>query len=290
MRDQVSIDAWVAANLPSGFTTDLRAMEMDHVAVVSAEYGRMFAQLDVELTALAQLIDVVNFVDRTDWPPHRTVQYLLIWANAKSFHSAIELLLKGHYEDCLAITRGLYETFVRTVFISCYPDAVASTLMPSPPKGERRFNLTNFLEHDLGLEWEANYKVMSTFAHSQAIVVLGAWQRALAREGEPERFGISHGFETERFELAAAFLQFVLLAHLRCVTDRLVGSSAVPDYDVLATALEARDLLQFCLEDHPKPYWQRIRGDLDYVFEVMEMADTGGDWKGFSRPADAASG
>lgn len=290
MWDQTSIDAWVDAHLPSAFTTDLLALEAGHVEVVSAKYGRLFAQFDVEMTAHAQLIDAVNFVNRDDWPPQRAVQYMLVAANAKSFYSAIELLRRGHYEDCLAITRGLYETFVRVAFISCYPDAVASTLMPSPPKGERRFNLTNFLEHDLGLEWESKYRVMSTFAHSRAIVVLEAWQRALAREGEPERFGVSHGFDTERFELAAAFLQFVLLAHLRFVTDRLVGSSAVPDRGVLTTALEGRDLLQFCLDDHPKPYWQKTRVDLDHVFRVMELADAGGDWKAVSSPTDAEPG
>ena len=57
MWDQTSIDAWVDANLPSAFTTDLLALEAGHVEVVSVKYGRLFAQFDVEMTAHAQLID-----------------------------------------------------------------------------------------------------------------------------------------------------------------------------------------------------------------------------------------
>lgn len=99
--------------------------------------------------------------------------------NVKTFYSALDRLTKGYYEDSITLTRGLYETFVRTLFISCHPDDAYNALIFKPPKGERAFNLTNFLRNELGLEWETKYGVMSTFAHSNSLQVLSALQRAL---------------------------------------------------------------------------------------------------------------
>ena len=271
-------DAWTAQHKPSEAVQSLRAQEAEHAQLVATSYGRLLDQLEVEFAAHAAALDLVNYTDRTTWPGHRSVQHMLLSANAKSFHTSIDLLRRGHYEDCLALTRGLYETFARALFISCYPDTTRSTLAPAP-KGTRAFKLTNFLRDDLKLQWSSQYSIMSTFAHSRAFQVVQAWERTATRTGDPERFGVTHGFDPALFELAAPFLQFVLFAHLRFTTDQLVGGSDVSDPEALRTAHEARDLLSFGLETHPKPYWQQVRSDLDDVFAVVDTADQGGDWR-----------
>jgi hypothetical protein len=64
-------------------------------------------------------------------------------------------------------------------------------------------------------------------------------------------------------------------------THRLVGPSPLVDPGLAQTAREAVDLLSYCLRDSPKNYWVEVSSDLDLLFGMLEVADSGGDWKGY---------
>ena len=277
-------DAWVAEHVPSALVLAANQQEREHFVRFNHEYGRFIAQFETEFTALAELVDRLNFVDRSAWPAHRFIQYALVACNAKTFLSALDRLVKGHYEDSITLTRSLYETFVRALFVSCYPEN-AYSVVGKPPKGQRRFNLTNFLTHDLGLEWDTTYSVMSTFAHSNSYQVTMTLKRAHDRAGDPERLGVEFGFDGTLSEAAVPFLQFAVLAHLRFSSERLVDGTTLADEPPLSTAREAVHLLSFVLRDHPKQYWRAVAADLNLLFRMLPVADRREDWKQFLRTA-----
>jgi hypothetical protein len=276
------VDAWVADRTPSPLFLVAGEREREHFALLNQEYGRFIVQFEVEFTALAELTDRINFADRSEWPEHRSVQYVLLAYNAKTFLSAVDRLVKGYYEDSITLTRSLYETFIRMLFVSCYPDD-AYSVIGKPPRGVRQFNLTGFLRTDLELEWETTYGLMSTFAHSNSYQVMMALKRAIDREGDPERFGVTFDYDSRLAEAAMPFLHFVLLAHLRFLVERIVDGTTITDQPSLSTAREAVDFLTYGLVNHPKEYWRNVAADLDLLFKMLALADRREDWKSFLR-------
>lgn len=283
------LDAWAQPHLPSGPVVALTQAEIDHFKSFKSDYGRFAGLFEVEFTSLVSLIDEANFVDKSAWPSHRPLQFILVAYNLRSLYSAFDRLARGYYEDSITLARTLYETFVRILFASCYPDDAYNTLMRKPPPGTKPFNLTNFVRDDLGLQWESTYGVMSGFAHSNAIGTLEAAKRATEGSGEPERFGLRLKFDAQRCELAIPLLQFVLLALLRFCVERLVGSSELRDRAVMQTASESVEILMYGLKTHPKEYWQAVASDLDRLFQMLVVADSRGDWKTYLGQHDGRS-
>ena len=274
------IDEWVSQHLPSSVLVGARLQEEeDHSTRFLDAYGRAVDQFEVGFTALVEVIDRLNFVERDSWPPHRSVQYALIAHNIKPLRSAMDRLVKGYYEDALVLLRVAYESFIRLVFVSVHRDHPWGALMPKPSPPTPQFNLTGFVRDQLRLGWSTSYLVLSAFTHSNSVDVVGSLKRGATRNGEPERLGPSIDFDPKRSELVLPQLDFAQLAYLRFVVDRLIGPelrSQVPEADV---AIEAVQIMTFVVRNHPKPYWREVAGDLDYVFEVIASAEDGRDWK-----------
>lgn len=274
-------DQWLSERLPTPLVLELVEDERTHFASFNVDYGRYVGQFEVEFQALAGLIDDLNFVDRSAWPAHRNVQYVLAAHNVRTFFSALDRLVRGYYQDCFSLTRGLYETFVRMVFVSCYPESAYNVLMRKPPKGERTFNLTNFLRDDLGLAWETKYEIFSIFAHSNSFQVLNTLKRAVDREGEPERFGVRIDYQPAMIEAAAPLLQFVLACHLRFAVERFADVVPAIAPERLRDAQNALSLLTYGLTTHTKEHWRMVAADLDTIFAMLDVADRRGDWRAF---------
>lgn len=272
-------DQWLSERLPTPLVLQLIDDERSHFARFNEDYGRYVGQFEVEFQALAKLIDDLNFVERSAWPDHRHVQYVLAAYNARTFYSALDRLVRGYYQDCFALTRGLYETFARMVFVSCYRESAYNVLMSKPPKGERRFNLTNFLRDDLRLAWDTKYEIFSVFAHSNSFRVLEALKRAVDREGEPERFGVRIEYEPAMIEAAAPLLQFVLACHIRFAVERFADVDPPIAPERFKDATDALALLTYGLSTHPKDHWRMVAADLEGIFAMLDVADRGGDWR-----------
>lgn len=126
-------DAWVNNHMTADLAERVADGETEHLELFSKDYGRFVSQFEVEYSALVEIIDQINFVEKDSWPDHRSVQYVLAAYNVKTFYSALDRLTKGYYEDSITLTRGLYETFVRTLFISYHPDDAYNALIFKPP-------------------------------------------------------------------------------------------------------------------------------------------------------------
>lgn len=273
------IDEWVDRHLPSQVLFSARAQEEDHASRFLGAYGRSVNQFEVEFTALVEVINRLNFVQREMWPPHRSLQYALLAHNLKPLRSVMDRLAKGYYPDALGLLRVAYETFIRLVFISVHRDDPWGALMRKPPPPTPPFNLTGFVRDQLRLPWATSYSVLSAFTHSNAVDVLDSLKRAATRQGEPERFGLSIDFDPNRIELVLPQVHFALLAYLRFAVDRLVGPELRPHVAEAAIAVEAIDVMTFVVRTHPKRYWRDVAVDLDYVLALVAAADTGANWR-----------
>lgn len=285
------IDRWVNEHLPSYALLRVRAQEEDHASRFLREYGRAVGQFEVEFSALVDVVDRLNFAQREAWLPHQHVQYVVLAHNLTPLRSVMDRVIKGYYGEALTLLRVAFETFIRLVFISVYRDDPWGSLVRKVPSSTPQFKLTGFVRDQLRLSWTTSYSVLSAFTHSNSVEVLDSLQRAGTREGDPERFGLSVTFDPNRIELVLPQLHFVVLVYLRFTIDRLVGRDLQRNVPEAATADEAIEVMTFVVRTHPKRYWQDVALDLDYVFELIAVADAGGEWRELakSRPVIPAS-
>ena len=136
---QEAVDDWVRRNSPSSTARDLVQFEREHLELFGERYGRLHVQFDVAFDQLVAVVEQVNFVEKSSWPQHRALQYILLSHNLKAFISAMDRLSKGYYEDSAVLSRTLYETFLRAIFISCHSANPWGAFPVPPPKGVPKF-------------------------------------------------------------------------------------------------------------------------------------------------------
>lgn len=272
-----AVDAWTATRRNAVSLTKLSEEEGAHGEWIQHEFGRLLDQSAAQFGSLLDLIDGINLVDKADWPAHRATQYVLIAYNVRSFRAAMHLLRLGYVTESVAILRVLYETYLRVLFVSLFPEDQGAALVRKPPPGVTQFNVTGFVKDHLQLEWEKNYGIMSAITHSNTHKVTEALVRAAERDGPPERFGATISRDEEAVLVAAPFLQFLLLAYLRFCRDRL--AAGFTEDAVVDPADEAIEWLSRALRGHPKPYWHEVHDDLDVVARLLDAADDDGDWR-----------
>jgi len=281
---QQAFDDWLLRHLPSKVQVELDAFEAQHLDGFMDEYGRAVDQLHVPFDELVALVDQVNFVDKSAWPQHRAVQFILLAENLKTFHSAIDRLTKGSYQDAMTLTRTIYEAFLRIVHVSVYRDHPWGAVSNRSLVGEPKFNATGLVADVLRLDWR-KYGLLSPFTHSNTFEVQLALRKIETREGEPERFGLAYEDNVALVEVVLPILQFLTYVYLRFVREVLIGSAQVRDTAQLVQVEEALGWARFVIAGLPKDYWRQVLDDTNYLFNVLETADAGGDGK---RPASSA--
>ncbi len=280
---KVWVDNWVERTQSISVFPGIADYEDRHQEKFGRDFGQLGSQFEIQYSSLVGLLDQINGLDKTTWPLHRPVQFILISYNLKPLISAMDRLSKGFYEDAVTLIRSAYETFLRTLFISCHKDHPYSCLVNRPPAGEPVFNVTNFVRDELRVDWLTNYSIMSVFAHSNVHQTTEAVIRAAQRVDEPEVQGLQFEYREDLAALAGVFLQFLVFAYLRVAIERLVGPLTPPDVRQFDTAVEAKDFLAYIFHNHPKEYWRSLADDLDFIFDLLEVADRGDDWHEFAR-------
>ena len=283
------LHGWLDRHIPSEWVSLLQDQDEDAALKFIDKFEGFVQIFEVGYTALAEAVDLINFAPKDDWPTHRGPQYLLLAANVKSFRSAQDRLMKGYYHDCGAITRSLYETFARIVFISLFPDAWSSTILYQP-SNQRKFNLTNLLKDDLKLEWEPIYGLLSSVSHSNSQAVTYQVVQLSDPDRQPERYGYRNAFDPEQSAAYVNFLDFVLIAHLRVAREMMLEPTSNVLNSIassLGMALDAQIdridgslyILRRGLRYNSSSFWRRVSDDLDRVMETMQRADSGQDWR-----------
>lgn len=108
MDDELTIDqvdAWVRSRLADSVVGDIKQLEVDQFAVFMKEYGQFVEQFEVQYSALVEALEAANFVDRTNWPQHRYVQFALLSYNVKTFEMLDVADERGDWRAFLASRR-----------------------------------------------------------------------------------------------------------------------------------------------------------------------------------------
>ena len=283
------LHGWLDRHLPSewvGLLNDQdRAIAMEFIN----EYRSSVEILEVGYTALAEAVDLVNFVPKDSWPDLRGVQDLLIAENVKSFRSAHDRLMRGYYQDCGAITRSLYEAFVRVLFMSLYSEDWSSAVSYPPRAGQRKFNLTALLRDELELDWDPIYRLLSEVSHSNIQSVRRNIVALSVTDEEVRRYGYRNEFDPVQANVYMPVLDFVLWTHLRVIWDVILWSRSDSPHEASQIVVGVDSCLDrikgslFILSPSIRykssSLWSQAAQDVDRLIEMMQMADNGQDWR-----------
>ncbi len=283
------LNDWLDRHLPSEWIGLLYDQDTAIVSEFIDEYRSSVETLEVGYTALAEAVDLVNFVAKDSWPDHRSIQFLFIAENVKSFRSTQDRLMRGYYQDCGAITRSLYETFVRVLFMSLYPEDWSSAISHPTKSGQRKFNLTALLRDELGLDWDPIYRLLSEVSHSNIQSVRRKIIALSVPDDKVRRYGYRNEFDPVQVNIYLPLLDFVLWTHLRVIWDVILppradslreASQILVGLDCILDRIQGSlYILSPSTRYKSSSLWSQATQDVDRLIEMMQMADKGHDWR-----------
>lgn len=251
--------------------------ENRHAYLITKKYGRFICQFDVSYSFLVDLNSLINYIDKSKWPKHRSIQWLLLNYNLKPIYSSFSRLIRGFYEDSLISIRPSYEALIKAIWISCYPTTPYSALIDQKD-GSTKFNLTNFVKDQLKLDW-SDYKILCAMAHSHWLSVLNHVKESLSPD-KKQIVNMELKFNKELFTLGINYINFIIYTYLRIYTEIFITSTN--KYLTEDTVHKANEFIVLWKESflsNPKPYWPNVMSDVDKLFFMMKECDSGKNWK-----------
>ncbi len=284
MRAGIDIDALTseldelcAEVTPSKVMLRVYELERGHQQRVVMDYQRFVAQTEAYLDLLVRAVHHTNYVAKSGWPPHKTAQILLVVHNVKPLLSGFDRLMKGYYEDGLALFRISYEALLRILFISLNPDDPYYSFAPRT-KGLKQFNLSNFVAQELKLNW-SHYRVMSSMAHANQFKAMGQLIE-LHKEGQTDPIAVAFRFDESMLSLGMNHLHILVLLYLRTVLTLFIAHGQNDaDVDVANQCRRYIALYQKALACHVNPHLRPVAKDIDDIFEMLAKVEAGHDWK-----------
>jgi len=265
-------------NAPSSISLKISELEKDNTKRMLKDYGNFIKQFEDFFDLLVTLFDQVNYIKKDDWPEQRSKQFITIAHNLQTLYCAFDLTVRGHHAEAIILIRTVYETFIKVVYLSCYPEAGYSVFYKKKD-GTKEFNLTNFLNHELKLNRDNIYMVMSVMAHSKGYLIIKE-AAEIASNGQNEKIGLRIKYDKKNMEMAINYLYFLLWMFLKITIDLFIkdkiNKKAEP---LLEKAKKVEKALEKIFIGHPGESWKTINTDIAYIFKVIELAENGQDWK-----------
>jgi hypothetical protein len=262
--------------VPSKLFEAIDHYEIDHRGSFLKKYPGFVSHIEASFELLNRLIIGVNYIEKTDWPSHRGIQLMIVADNLRFFYTSFQMLFRGFANESMILGRVLYEAFVAVLFVSCYPNDSNSVITAG--KGQRQFQVTNFVRDDLALDDWVLYHLYSTFAHFNKHDV--ATRLVDWAEGKRGRIEMQLAYDQTRVEGAINCLHFLTYVYLRLVLTLFVTSTNDTLTEGLVNdAKEMGALYEMPMADYPKPFWPKMAADASYIFKILEGAEAGKDWK-----------
>lgn len=118
---------------------------------------------EIAFDSIIEAVQQINFESKKNWPEHRWTQRLIIKNNLPTLFSSYNLLISGFYVDSMTLIRSLFESVIKIIYISHYPEEKDWALLYNV-KWTKKFNITSFQKDILKVDW--HYKLLSSNAHS----------------------------------------------------------------------------------------------------------------------------
>jgi hypothetical protein len=232
-------------------------------------YGNAIKIFEDGFEVLANVIFNANYLDKSSWPSHRRIQFFLAADALKRLFRAMEDAVEGFCGETIVLTRSVYETFLRVVFVSCFPKDW-TTAMFKPQKGQVAFNATNFPREQLRVDWDFFYKTHSIVSHNI--------YDAMRRLGEPQEFvGLELRCDDKMMTIALNSLTFTpwALLHVSCILF-LQEARLIPEARArIATTDEG---LEGTIALMPNRY-AKTAEDVLKIGRIVRAAENGQDWR-----------
>lgn len=241
-------------------------------------YGRFEGQFRLFFQLANELLLGLNYIDKSDWPLHRSTQFLFIVNNLRSLHNATFNLLRGHWEDSMSIMRTNLEAMIRIVWISCYSDR-ADAAVVKLKDGGREFNFTNFLKNELQLPWD-EYEMMSFKIHGNHIAVA---QDILKLNNSTYTYPIMVRVEHDKvwFEACLNYVVFLEVLYLEFIIEVLATKTDPESLseNLLSDAKRYVELKKLSMKTHKKDYWPQVADDIGNLILLVKECDTGEEFE-----------
>lgn len=262
---------------PSTVVLDINQYATTHVNKILEEYGRFVSQFELYYDLIVEIFHAVNYIDKTEWPRHRSVQFLLFVHNLKSLYSSFERLIHGFYEDSIILARPVYEAFIKSVYITCNPADPYAVVAGSKGTMQKKFNLSHFLKDDLKLEWH-DYRLFSAWAHANQYSILRE-AVDIHQRGQREAIALKFQFDKKLFELGMNHVDYLLLINLKAIVALFATSTNhVLKQEMMDRAIELIDLGERSIALHPKDYWPKVAKDTKDIFEMIVETESNKNW------------
>lgn len=261
---------------PSATSTDIYSFISNHKHLTLTHYGAFINQFEDLFHVINTIVYLLNFVPKTEWKDHKTIQYLLYPEALKTLHCAFEIGLNGYYDESLMLVRSAYETFVRIVYVSCNPSDYDSIFVKI--KDRPKFIVTNFVEDDLKVDWRWIYHLLSAVTHSKKHKAFSARKSLI--EGPKKEIQLEYEFSEQGMHMFINLLTFVFACLFHAM--RTIFDTDFPATKELADRVERvskiDDLLLGIIEKNPSSKFGDIAKDLRKIGEIIRAADSGKDW------------
>lgn len=198
----------------------------------------------------------------------------------KSLYSSFDRLIKGFYEDSIILARPVYEAFIKAIYIACHPDEPWQTITNQKNSLRKKFNLTNFLKHDLNLKWD-DYKFLSTLSHANSYSILNEVV-SIEEEGQKDIIALKFRYDKRMFEFGANWIGFLLLVYLKTITYLFIPNDTDNLLIEKGVSQRAKKLVTLKEETfllHPKQHWPQTIRDLRDILLLMNEVEKGNEWK-----------
>lgn len=265
-------------DVPSDIVLKISELENANTKRILKEYGKFVKQFEDFFDLLITLFDQVNYIKKDNWPEQRTIQFITIAHNLQTLYCAFDLTVRGHHAEAIILVRTVYETFIKVIYLSCYPKAGYSVFYKKKDK-TKEFNLTNFLSQELKLNRESIYMVMSAIAHSKGYLIMAEAQE-IATVGQRGKIGLRIKYDKKNLEIVINYLYFLLwMFHkvtIELFIENKISKEAQP---LLEKAKKVEKAIEKIFIGHPGKSWSTINVDVAYIFEIIKLAENGQDWK-----------
>lgn len=204
--------------------------------------------------AFGLLLEIVEHLATSNtqkYPKHR-LQSLLFFARAlQTIFAAMDLAYKGYYAEAMALTRMVYETFTRVVFISVHPERSGEVFDFNTFKIR---NMEQLLKYDL---YEM-YKMLSTFTHSHKVDVAKALYGVLKEDAS---ISVLNTYDEESFTGVHNLVLFFLWAMLTIVLEVFPELKTDPEWAERYEGIEPEVGKYF--RTHQNEHWRRAAQQVD---------------------------
>jgi hypothetical protein len=220
--DNLIDEMYKDSEFPSKVFLGIKAYEDEHTKLMIKKFDWYIQCFEHSFDLLINLVLKINYLDNKAWPPHRSIQLVLLKNSLYPLYSAFDRLLKGFYGDSTILLRTTYESLIRVLYVSYFPDIPYSSIISNPEKGQRIFILTNFLKDTLKVDWRSIYFLSSSFSHSYQYQTLSEVIE-IHQHGQKELIRFKLQFNEKQASLPMNFTLFLLWCLIKFSTSLFVN-------------------------------------------------------------------